>query len=132
MTFTLPGVMGVHCQATGVIFTPIQSFSVFVFVLSCLIILYVLFGYPLLLWWMARRHEKPVQKDDKLRSVSIVIAVRNGEKLLERKLRSIFALNYPRELMEILIVSDGSEDRTDEIARSFESEGVGFLRVHIG
>jgi cellulose synthase/poly-beta-1,6-N-acetylglucosamine synthase-like glycosyltransferase len=132
MTFTLPGVMGVHCQATGVIFTPIQSFSVFVFVLSCLIILYVLFGYPLLLWWMARRYEKPVQKDDKLRSVSIVIAVRNGEKLLERKLRSIFALNYPRELMEILIVSDGSEDRTDEIARSFESEGVRFLRVPHG
>lgn len=111
---------------------PIQIVSCAIFALASAVILYVLFGYPLLLKWMASHQEKPVQKDDQLRSVSIVIAVRNGEKLLERKLQSIFALNYPRELMEILVVSDGSEDRTDEIARSFESQGVRFLRVPHG
>ena len=111
---------------------PIQIISLAVFGVASLTILYVLFGYPLLLRWIAGHNEKPVQKDNELRSVSIVIAVRNGEKLLERKLGSIFALNYPRELMEILIVSDGSEDRTDEIARSFENQGVRFLRVPHG
>ena len=132
MAFPPHSFMGVHPQIASLMLMPVQTFSAVVFVLCSLLILYVLFGYPVLLWWMARRYEKPVQKDGKLRSVSIVIAVRNGEKLLERKLRSIFALNYPRELMEILIVSDGSEDRTDEIARGFESEGVRFLRVPHG
>jgi cellulose synthase/poly-beta-1,6-N-acetylglucosamine synthase-like glycosyltransferase len=103
-----------------------------VFALACAVMFYALFGYPLLLDWIARRTQNPVHKDDKLRTVSFVIAVYNGEKFLERKLKSIFALNYPRELMEVLVVSDGSSDRTDEIARSFAGEGVKFLRVARG
>ena len=109
--------------------TPTQLFCFTVFALACLVIFYGLFGYPLLLGFLASRANNPVRKDNQLRSASFVIAVRNGEKFLERKLRSIFALNYPRELMEILVVSDGSTDRTDEIARSFEAEGVKLLRV---
>ncbi len=65
-------------------------------------------------------------------NVSFVIAVYNGEKFLERKLRTIFAQNYPRELMEILVISAGSTDHTDDIARSFAAEGVKFLRVPRG
>src|ERR1700758_2817900 len=109
-----------------------QTLSIVVFVIAGATIFYVLFGYPLLLNWMARRASNPVHKDDKLRTVSFVIAVYNGEKFLERKLRTILGLNYPRELMEILVVSDGSTDRTDEIARRFASEGVKFLRVERG
>src|SRR5271157_3830008 len=109
-----------------------QILSITVFALAGATMFYALFGYPLLLDWMARRANNPVHKDDKLRAVSFVIAVYNGEKFLERKLRTIFALNYPRELMEILVVSDGSTDRTDEIARSFAGEGVKFLRVPRG
>jgi cellulose synthase/poly-beta-1,6-N-acetylglucosamine synthase-like glycosyltransferase len=98
-----------------------QTLSIVVFVIAGATIFYVLFGYPLLLNWVARRANNPVHKDDKLRTVSFVIAVYNGEKFLERKLKTILALNYPRELMDILIVSDGSTDRTDEIAHSFGS-----------
>ncbi len=111
---------------------PIQSFCIAIFALACAVIFYVLFGYPLLLNWLARRVHNPVTKDAKLRSVSFVIAVYNGEKFLERKLNTIFALNYPRALIEVLVVSDGSTDRTDDIARSFASEGVKFLRVPRG
>jgi len=68
----------------------------------------------------------------KLRTVSFVIAVYNGEKFLERKLKAIFEQNYPRELIDVLVVSDGSTDRTDEIARSFANQGVRFLRVAHG
>jgi cellulose synthase/poly-beta-1,6-N-acetylglucosamine synthase-like glycosyltransferase len=111
---------------------PIQSLCIAIFALASAVMFYALFGYPLLLNWLARRVNNPVTKDDTLRSVSFVIAVYNGEKFLERKLNSIFALNYPRELMEILLVSDGSTDRTDDIARSFASQGVKFLRVPRG
>jgi len=113
-------------------FSPLQIVSISVFTLACVVALYALIGYPLLLDWLARRANNPVRKDDTLRTVSFVIAVYNGEKFLERKLRTILALNYPRELMEILVVSDGSTDRTDEIARSFAGEGVKFLSVSRG
>src|SRR5271169_3888332 len=100
-----------------------QNLSIIVFVIAGATICYVLFGYPLLLNWMARRADNPVHKDDKLRTVSFVIAVYNGEKFLERKLKTILSLNYPRDLMDILVVSDGSTDRTDEIARSLAGQG---------
>src|SRR5208283_3978427 len=103
-----------------------------IFALAGACMFYALFGYPMLLGWMAKRSHNPVHKDDELRTVSFVIAVYNGEKFLERKLKSIFSLNYPRDLMEILVVSDGSTDRTDEIARSFAAQGVKFLRVERG
>ena len=102
------------------------------FTIACAIMFYALFGYPLLLDWLARRANNPVHKDDKLRTASFVIAVYNGEKFLERKLNDIFTQNYPRELMEVVVVSDGSTDRTDEIARSFAAQGVKFLRVPHG
>jgi cellulose synthase/poly-beta-1,6-N-acetylglucosamine synthase-like glycosyltransferase len=123
----------VSCNlVAAIMLSLVQIFSAAVFVLACAVMLYALIGYPLLLNWLAKRVNNPVHKDDQLRTVSIVIAVYNGEKFLERKLRAIFAQNYPRELMEILVVSDGSTDRTDEIARSFASQGVKFLRVPHG
>ena len=93
------------------------------------LIIYVLLGYPLLLRWLANLHNNPVRKDAELRFVSVVLPVHNGERFLQRKLKSLLSLNYPRELMEIMVVSDGSEDHTDEIARSFASEGVRFMRI---
>jgi biofilm PGA synthesis N-glycosyltransferase PgaC len=111
---------------------PLQIICIAVFTLACVVMFYALFGYPLLLNWMAARSHNPVQKDDKLRTVSFVIAVYNGEKFLERKLKAIFAQNYPRELMDVLVISDGSTDRTDDIARSFANQGVRFVRVPHG
>ncbi len=111
---------------------PVQILCISVFTFACAVMFYALFGYPLLLNWLANRSHNPVHKDDKLRTVSFVIAVYNGEKFLERKLKAIFAQNYPRELMDVLVVSDGSTDRTDEIARSFADQGVRFLRVPHG
>ena len=96
------------------------------------LIIYVVAIYPVLLGIISSRMEKPIRKDSTLRAVSIVMAVRNGEKFIERKLRSILGLNYPRELMQIIVVSDGSGDGTDAIARSFESEGVHVIRVPPG
>lgn len=89
---------------------------------------YVLALYPLLLGWWAKRHTWPFKRDGQLRSASVVIAVRNGERWIERKLRSVLAMDYPRDLVEILVVSDGSDDRTDELVQAF-GQGVRLLRV---
>ena len=106
-----------------------MSVSIAVFVLSIAAIMYVIFGYPLLLAWLARRNSRPVLKDNVVRDISIVIAAHNGEQFVEAKLQSVLALNYPREHMQIIFVSDGSTDRTDEIAQRFRDEGVEFYRI---
>src|ERR1019366_9366633 len=103
-----------------------------IFIISSLLALYVLVVYPLLLALMARFFGKPVLKQDIFESVSVIIAVRNGDRWLRQKLDSVLALDYPPDKMEIIVVSDGSTDRTEEIARSFSQRGVRLLVVPPG
>ncbi|HTA46203.1 MAG TPA: glycosyltransferase, partial [Bryobacteraceae bacterium] len=71
-------------------------------------------------------------KRDIVESVSVIIAVRNGERWLRNKLESVLSLDYPRDKMEIIVISDGSTDSTEEIARSYAGKGVRLLVVPRG
>jgi len=106
--------------------------SITIFLSSILLILYVFVGYPLYLGFLARFRNRPVRRHPYQPAVSVTLAVHNGERYLARKLDSILALEYPREKMEILVVSDGSTDRTDSIAESYAQLGVRLLRVDHG
>src|SRR5580658_3567537 len=92
-------------------------------------IVYILFGYPLLLALITPKFEHPVCRGPFRGSVSFLIAVHNGEQFLGAKLRSVLSLDYPRELMQILVLSDGSTDRTEEIAAGMAHEGVRLLSL---
>src|SRR5205823_3243229 len=90
-------------------------------------------GYPILLAYFPWRRRPPVRKDPAARpTVTVLMAVYNGEAFLRKKLDSILALDYPRHLLEIVVVSDGSTDRTDEIATEYAASGVRLLRVPRG
>ena len=80
---------------------------------------YTLFGYPLLLGLVARWRTRPVRKAPWPATVSVILPVHNGEPWVAAKLESILALNYPAELLEILVVSDGSTDATASIVGGF-------------
>jgi len=108
------------------------TFSVISFALFTGVVLYIVIGYPVLLAWIARHYAKPVQKGEVRKTLSFVIAVYNGEAFLGNKLRSILQTAYPRELMQIIVVSDGSTDRTAEIAAGFEPQGVELLTIPRG
>ncbi len=91
-------------------------------------------GYPLALasGWFAPRLSSggrgaSVAGDLPLPSVSVIVAAHNEEAAIEAKIKNILAADYPRELVEILIGSDGSSDGTEEIARRYEGEGVGLI-----
>jgi biofilm PGA synthesis N-glycosyltransferase PgaC len=103
--------------------------SVAAFALGVAFVAYLLAGYPLLLSIAARRRTRPIAKRPQLKTVSILLPVHNGEAWLGQKLRSILALDYPSELRQIIVISDGSEDRTEAIAREFASAGVEFVSV---
>jgi cellulose synthase/poly-beta-1,6-N-acetylglucosamine synthase-like glycosyltransferase len=84
-----------------------------------LFIVYVLFLYPLLLYFWTPWRRQPVVKEFAPRSVSVLLAVRNGERYLAGKLSSLQQLDYPASLLEIFVLSDGSTDQSESIARSF-------------
>jgi poly-beta-1,6-N-acetyl-D-glucosamine synthase len=106
--------------------------AVVVFCLGTAWTLYVLFGYPLILAALAARVPARVRRAPAHPSVSIVIAVHNGEAFLESKLQSIFSLDYPKDRIQILVASDGSTDATDSIAQRYASRGVLLLRLPRG
>ncbi|MEJ7606467.1 MAG: glycosyltransferase family 2 protein [Bryobacteraceae bacterium] len=106
-----------------------NNIAVMVWVLSAGLIVWVLFGYPVLLMLLVRSRSRPVHKQFQPRTVSVVLAVSNGAAFLRRKLESLLNLNYPRELMQLLVISDGSTDGTEDIAREFASRGVELIAV---
>ena len=95
--------------------------------------LYIMAGYPLLLALLPRRTAPEVEKDSRFRtSVSVLLAVHNGAAFIGKKLECLLKLDYPRELIEILVISDGSTDGTDEIVTAYAGRGVRLIRVPRG
>jgi cellulose synthase/poly-beta-1,6-N-acetylglucosamine synthase-like glycosyltransferase len=99
---------------------------------ACLAMVYILAGYPLLLRSLARSRARPVQRQSIEPAISLIIVVHNGERFLEAKLRSVLALEYPAGKLEIIVASDGSTDRTEEIAAGFAAQRVSLLRLPRG
>ena len=62
----------------------------------------------------------------------MIVAVHNGATFIGRKLESLFALDFPKELLEILVVSDGSTDSTETIVQEWAGRGVVLLAVPRG
>lgn len=98
-----------------------------IFWLSVAAVGYAYVGYPLLLSLISKIKPKPVHSADWTPSVSVIIAAYNEERDLATKLENTLALDYPKGKLEVIVTSDCSSDRTDEIAKSFASRGV---RLH--
>ena len=99
-----------------------------IFWLSAAALGYTYVGYPLLLLIMSRLRPREVRRGAFEPAVSVIITAYNEERDLTAKLENTLALNYPRELLEIIVASDCSTDRTDEIARAFAERGVRLVR----
>jgi cellulose synthase/poly-beta-1,6-N-acetylglucosamine synthase-like glycosyltransferase len=94
----------------------------------CLVVVaYVYFGYPLLLRLGAFGTAMDVISSRIRPLISIIVAAHNEESVIEAKLQNLLAADYPRERTEILIGSDGSSDRTEEIVRPYVADGVGLI-----
>jgi cellulose synthase/poly-beta-1,6-N-acetylglucosamine synthase-like glycosyltransferase len=72
-------------------------------------------GYPLAAAAAARLRPRPVRKRDWEPPVSVIVAAVDEEKVIERRLDNLLDLDFPREQVEIVVASDGSTDRTDEL-----------------
>lgn len=93
---------------------------------SLALILYTHLGYPIVLWLLKRfRRSRPLPPSPfPLPSVSLIIAARDEEDVIAAKVRNALALDYPREKLELIVCSDGSSDRTADVAREAGADVV--------
>jgi cellulose synthase/poly-beta-1,6-N-acetylglucosamine synthase-like glycosyltransferase len=99
------------------------------FWIAVLGVVYVYAGYPLLLWLWNRRRPRPVSRGPHLPTVSVVIAARNEETAIGPKLANTLALEYPPSRLEVIVVSDGSTDRTEELVKSVADDRVTLIAL---
>ena len=89
---------------------------------------FLYFGYPMVLWMVGRLRPRPVRRGPARPRISVIVPVFNEERVVRPKLESLLAQRYPRDLMEILVVSDGSTDRTEDIVRSFGDDRIELVK----
>jgi len=85
------------------------------FWLSLLAVSYTYIGYALMLSILRRLRPRPIHREAITPTVSILISARNEEQRIGAKLANLRELNYPKNLIQIIVISDGSTDRTAHI-----------------
>ena len=88
------------------------------------LVAYTYVGYAAWLWVRAQLFPRPVRRGPHQPPVSIVMVVRNEERVLRGKLKNLLELEYPANLYEVVVVSDGSTDATEEILRTWDDPRV--------
>ncbi|HXM20969.1 MAG TPA: glycosyltransferase [Terriglobales bacterium] len=90
---------------------------------------YVYVGYPAILFLLGATRKPTRLSEDYSPSVSVLIAARNEEKDIEWKVQQTLQWSYPADGLQVLVASDASEDRTDEIVRSITDPRLRFMRM---
>lgn len=92
---------------------------------------YAYVGYPMLLRAVARlRPARPISADPAVwPALTITVPCYNEERNIRATLERLLHLDYPADRRQILVISDASTDRTDDIVREFADQGVDLLRL---
>ncbi|HZD35118.1 MAG TPA: glycosyltransferase, partial [Nitrososphaeraceae archaeon] len=93
------------------------------------LIVYTYFGFPLLLILRGILLGRPIKEADYEPQVSIIIVAHNEVDTIGAKLENMISLNYPRHKFEIILASDGSNDGTDKVVKSYSDYGVNLLAL---
>lgn len=107
-----------------------MSLFLILFTSVCLLIpVYVYAGYPALLWLFTRNRQNLTHRQgEETPSVTLVISCYNEAAVIREKLKNALALEYPAGLLDIVVVSDGSDDGTDDRVQEFAEQGVRLIR----
>jgi len=106
-----------------------MSTPTILFWLSVLYVFYTVAGYPLLTFVLARIVNRKKVQTPIEPTVSLIIAAYNEEQVIADKIENTLALDYPKDKLEIVVASDGSTDRTDEIVQRYSDRGVRLIRA---
>lgn len=105
----------------------------YVFWLAASLVGYSYLGYPAWLWLRSRWSPRPVRRgfveSPAAPAVTAVMVVRNEEAIIARKLNNLLTLDYPQAKLDVVVVSDGSSDRTPAILSDFARDSGPPTRV---
>ena len=102
-----------------------------IFLLSVLMLVYVYAGYPLLarlLGGLARRRVWSAEPGEHLPTITILIAAYNETAHIEVTVRNKLEQDYPADKLDIIVISDESDDGTDAIVQSIDDPRVRLIR----
>ncbi len=95
----------------------------YTFWIAAALIGYSFLGYPAWLWLRSRWSPRPVRRgfveSPAAPAVSALMVVRNEEAVIARKLENLLTLDYPQAKLDVVVVSDGSSDRTPAILADY-------------
>lgn len=95
-------------------------------------ILYPYAFYPSLLWFISLFKKQPRKRQfltiSEWPSVTMLISAYNEEAVIEEKILNSLSLDYPKDLLEVIVISDGSTDRTDALVKKYEDKQIKLLR----
>ncbi len=90
---------------------------------------YVYVGYPLLLIVLDKLVKgKSLSVSDITPTVSLIVSCYNEADVIEQKIKNSQLLDYPKEKFEIIFISDGSDDGTDELIKPYCNERIKLIR----
>lgn len=104
------------------------SLGLLIFWTGVFIVLYTYVGYGLVIYLFSKlKGQRPLlteQSDDALPEVTFIVAAYNEEQFIDEKLKNTLSLDYPKNKLHIFVVTDGSTDRTPDIARAYSGVEV--------
>jgi len=101
----------------------------YVFWFAAVLVGYSYLGYPVWLWLRSCWSPRPVRRSTTTPSVSALMVVRNEEAVIARKIENLLTIDYPREKLDVVVVSDGSTDRTPAILADYKPDSR--VRIHL-
>jgi len=103
-------------------------FPKLLFFFSLFMIFYIYLGYPVLAFFVAKIRNKKINKGPYEPNVTILIAAYNEEDSIESTLKNKLSLDYPKEKLDIIVISDSSTDKTEDIVNQYEEKRVKLIR----
>jgi len=99
------------------------------FIVSFVSVVYSYFGYPVSLKLINFIRVKNVDSYPIILNVSFIVTVHNEENRIKEKLNNTLSLDYPKDKFQLIVASDGSDDRTNEIVMNYQDKGVQLLKI---
>ena len=100
-----------------------------IFATSLAAVAWIYFGYPALIWLLARLRPRPVASSHVEPTLSVLVPAFDEEAVLDEKVRNTLFSGYPASRIEVIVASDGSTDGTEEIVARLEREHPGRVRL---
>ena len=99
-------------------------------ILSAYLVVHVYIGYPLILWCLTKltKGKSHIIDEGYRPSVTLLVSCYNEIDVIEEKIANCFALDYPTDKLNFIVISDGSDDGTDEAVAALSNERLSIIR----